>query len=295
MEKIRVIINTDIGDDVDDTLAIAYALEHSELDIVGITTVYKDVDKRAQLVYEVLKEYGRCDIPIYTGSPNPILNRPYITEPPKIYEAYRLDEKVAVYSDAVGFIIGTIKEHPETIILEMGPQTNLALAYLQAPTIMEKANVIAMGGYFKGVYPEWNIVCDPEAAKIVTDFSKRLTMIGLEITIQTALTDKHYAQIDQGNNSHRDFLLRYIKEWKKVSGFGVTLHDALLIEYLIHPELFETREGQLIVNVSEGEGRGITYPRFNAFRPEEIFSEGHTYVTKIDVETFVKRFLDKMF
>lgn len=295
MEKIRVIINTDIGDDADDTLAIAYALQQKELEIVGITIVYKDVCKRANLVYEVLKEYGRTDIPIYQGSPYPVLNRPDITEPPKLYQAYQLEENAVVYDDAIGFMVRTIIQHPETILLEMGPQTNLALAYLQAPMVMKNAKIIAMGGYFKGIYPEWNIVCDPEAAKIVTDFSNKLTMIGLDITIKTALTQTHYEHIEKGTNPHKEFLLRYMNEWKRITGFGVTLHDVLLIEYLIHPEIFETQEGKILVNVAEGEGRGITYPQVDAFRPDVQFESGHTYITKIDADPFMKRFLEQMF
>lgn len=295
MGKIKVIINTDIGDDADDTLAIAYALECEEIEVIGITTVYKNVEQRAKMVYSVLKEYGRTDIPIYLGSKYPILNRPDVEEAPKLIGTLESSDFSDYQEDAVEFIIRSIKEAPDTVILEMGPQTNLALAYLKAPKLMKHAKVVAMGGYFQGVYPEWNIVCDPEAAKIVTDLSKNLTMIGLDMTIQTQLEEKHRTWIENGNNPHRDYLNKVMMAWYELTGFSVILHDVLLVEYLIHPELFTLEEGTIEVSVSEGNSRGITYAKLDAFNPSYREINGHKYVTKIDAEKFINRFLKRMF
>lgn len=63
----KVIIDTDIGDDVDDALAIAFALNSQELEVVGITTVYQNVEMRTKLALRLLQVYNRTDIPVATG------------------------------------------------------------------------------------------------------------------------------------------------------------------------------------------------------------------------------------
>lgn len=74
MNKIKALIDTDIGDDIDDALAIAFALNSSELDIVGITTVYGRTNLKARLVAKILEKYGKNSIPVTMGSPKPIVN-----------------------------------------------------------------------------------------------------------------------------------------------------------------------------------------------------------------------------
>ena len=59
MDKTKIIIDTDIGDDIDDALAIAFALESPELEIIGITTVFKNVVARAKIASRMLKLAGR--------------------------------------------------------------------------------------------------------------------------------------------------------------------------------------------------------------------------------------------
>lgn len=68
----KIIIDTDIGDDVDDALALAFALRCPELDIMGVTTVYKNTALRAELAAKLLAIYGRCDIPVVQGVAQPI-------------------------------------------------------------------------------------------------------------------------------------------------------------------------------------------------------------------------------
>ena len=74
MDRIKVLIDTDIGDDIDDALALALALNSPELDIVGITTVYGKTDARARLAAKILEMYGRDDIPVAMGSSKPLVN-----------------------------------------------------------------------------------------------------------------------------------------------------------------------------------------------------------------------------
>ena len=74
MKPIPVIFDTDIGDDIDDALALALALQSPELDVRLVTTVADDVDSRTRLVWKELGLFGRQDIAIATGAPEPLLD-----------------------------------------------------------------------------------------------------------------------------------------------------------------------------------------------------------------------------
>src|SRR5262249_814908 len=67
--KVPVLIDTDVGDDIDDALALALALASPELDVRGITTVHGDSHTRALLVCRMLQAVGRDNIPVASGRP----------------------------------------------------------------------------------------------------------------------------------------------------------------------------------------------------------------------------------
>ena len=69
----KAIIDTDIGDDIDDAFALALALSSPEIEVKAITTVYGDVYKRGMLASRLLSAMGREDIPIALGCSNPLL------------------------------------------------------------------------------------------------------------------------------------------------------------------------------------------------------------------------------
>src|SRR5437899_8047124 len=77
----KIIIDTDIGDDIDDAFAVALALRSPELQILGITTTFGDTETRAKLLDRFLAEVGRPDIPVAAGAPTPpkgtFTQRPY--------------------------------------------------------------------------------------------------------------------------------------------------------------------------------------------------------------------------
>ena len=73
MDKIKIIIDTDIGDDADDALAICLALKSEELEVLGITTVFRNTAARAQIAVRLLQLMGRTDIPVYAGIGRPLV------------------------------------------------------------------------------------------------------------------------------------------------------------------------------------------------------------------------------
>ena len=70
----KIILDTDIGDDIDDALALAYALMCGEIELLGVTTVFRDTVRRAELACCLLEALGRSDVGVYAGLGKPLLD-----------------------------------------------------------------------------------------------------------------------------------------------------------------------------------------------------------------------------
>src|SRR3954453_7876576 len=173
----RVILDTDIGTDVDDCLALALILGSPELRLEGITCVYGDVALRARMARRLLELRGRGEVPVLQGAHEPLLGlRPVYWEG---HEGQGLvnpdDDTPDTGENAVDYLVRTILENPEEIhLVAIGPLTNVALAFKRDPRVVrDLAHLTIMGGVMRGPqslhlpYVEHNIRCDPEAAHIV--------------------------------------------------------------------------------------------------------------------------------
>jgi purine nucleosidase len=110
-----VIIDTDIGDDIDDAFAVALALRSPELRILGITTTFGDTELRARLVDRYLKAVGRSDIPVAAGPASKTDN--VLTQ-----KAYALQAPATVHADGAAFLLDQIRKHPgEITLIAIGP------------------------------------------------------------------------------------------------------------------------------------------------------------------------------
>lgn len=188
---IKLILDTDIGTDVDDAWALALCLASPEVDLIGVTLVYADLETRAKVALKMLKLAGRTDVPVYKGISKPL------TEGAKIYwpghEGTNTDfsdiEGLSAGEDAVDFILETVKHHPgEVVVAPIGPLTNIAAAIQRDPETMRKVKRLAiMGSTYQGdgldnAGGEHNINCDPVAAKIVLESGIPGTVVGLNVT-----------------------------------------------------------------------------------------------------------------
>jgi purine nucleosidase len=259
-----IIIDTDPGQD--DAVAILLALASPELTILGITAVAGNVplaltEVNARKICELA---GRPDIKVYSGAIRPMLRNLVTAE--HVHGRTGLDgpdlpdpTMPLQKQYAVDFIIDTLMHHPAgTITLCcLGPLTNIGLALVKEPRIAARIKrIIAMGGgFFEGgnVTPtaEFNIYVDPQAARLVFESGVPITLIPLDCTHQ-ALTTKARVQKfrDMKNNTGPataqllDFFERFDEQ--KYGTDGGPLHDPCVIAWLLHPELFTSRD----VNVS---------------------------------------------
>lgn len=173
----KIIIDTDIGDDVDDAFALALAVKSPELEILGVTTTFGDTEARAKIVDRFLGEVGHPEIPVLAGQPtatkNPMSQKPYGTG--------RFIE--ASHADAVNFLLDQIHQHPgEITLIAIGPLMNVGAAIdKDAATFRKLKRIVLMGGSVRRGYgdlgytppvspmPEWNILNDiPSAQKLFT-------------------------------------------------------------------------------------------------------------------------------
>src|ERR1700722_7236680 len=147
----KIIIDTDIGGDIDDAFAVALALQSPEFKILGITTATGDTTLRARLVTRLLNEAGRGDIPVTAGFPTRMKNTP----PGPMDEdnirgqlRYGLRTPARMYPDAVNFILEQIRQSPgEITLIAIGPLTNIGAAIdRDAVSFRKVKRVVLMGG-----------------------------------------------------------------------------------------------------------------------------------------------------
>ena len=169
-KPIPVIFDTDIGDDIDDALALALALQSPELDVRLVTTVVDDVDSRTRLAWKELGLYNRHDVAIATGAAQPLLDPQRNDRAPQFRLLTAADTvPETAHRPAADVIVETLMQSPEKItVIPVGPLTNIALALRLEPKIRDRIErIVLMGGSFKLLTPEYNIMRDRAAAEIV--------------------------------------------------------------------------------------------------------------------------------
>jgi inosine-uridine nucleoside N-ribohydrolase len=183
---VPVILDTDLGSDIDDTWALGMILGSPEIDVKLITTAFRDTEKKTRLVAKLLEKMGRTDIPIGTGvkTDGDGMNQG------KWLGDYDLKNYPGtVHKDGVQALIDTIKASKEPMVLcVLGPQMNIQEALRRDPSIAENARVIAMAGSvhigYKGnpePQAEWNIRADVEAARAVFAAPWKIAIAPLDI------------------------------------------------------------------------------------------------------------------
>jgi len=273
-EQRDLIIDTDPG--ADDVVALLLALASpDELNVLAITTVAGNVrlDKTSRNARLAREWAGREEVPVYAGAPKPLVRTPIYAE--NVHGEEGLPG-VAVHEPKVGLAQGNAVDYlietlshaaPHSITLALlGPQTNLALALVQAPEITQGIKeVIVMGGaHFNGgnmtPVAEFNIFADPHAAQVVLASGVKLIYVPLDVTHKILTSEQRLKRIAALNNQAGklvgDILNEYVKADMVHYGLpGGPVHDASVIAYLLKPELFSGKQ----INVAVDSREGITF------------------------------------
>jgi purine nucleosidase len=253
-----VILDTDIGDDIDDAFALALVLRSPELHLVGITTEFGDTALRARLVDHYLKAVGREDIPVAAGvetrAPNHFTQAEYARQAP--------DRK---YADAVDFLLDQIRKRPSQVtLIAIGPLVNVQAAIARDPATFGKLKrVVLMGGSVYRGYggasrppePEWNILNDPAGLRALLGSGVPVFMMPLDST-QIKLPAQDQKKITSHGSPLTNQLTQLYQQWAENREAPVpTLFDPVAVTYTFRPDLCPTTPLRI-----EVDGKGNTKP-----------------------------------
>ena len=260
----KIIIDTDIGDDIDDALAIAFALRLKNIELLGVTTVLRDTDKRSKIARCLLNKAGRADIPVYRGIGTPLVHKVDMFHNPPYYIPELMDNcEYETGIDAVDFITESVKKYPgEITLVPIGPLTNVAVFLLKNPDLKNKLKGInLMGGAFYSFYNEYNIEKDPEAAKFVFDSGVPVKAIGLDVTKKCILSQEYFDKIKHPRDPFVEFILMLIEKWRGAVPWKYPcLHDPLAVFSVFDDSILEFEEKYIDVELNGEFARCMTIP-----------------------------------
>ncbi len=257
-----VMIDTDIGDDIDDAFALALALRSPELRILGVTTTFGDTELRARLVERFLGAVGRGDIPVAAGAATE-------TDNVMTQAAYARQAPNLTHTDGAAFLLDQIRAHPGQItLIAIGPLFNVQAAIARDPATFRKLRrVVMMGGSIDRGYDdgktgarrppdaEWNISRDPAGARALLGSGVPVFMMPLDST-QIHLGIPQQGEIYAQGSPLTDQLTLLYHEWRGAKEWKLpTLFDPVAVAYAIRPELCPVKPMRI-----EVDDKGFTRP-----------------------------------
>ena len=264
-EKIPVILDTDIGTDIDDAFALALIMNSPELELLGVTTVSGDTAARARIAAKMLWEAGGKwrQVPVVAGVPGP---------KQEINQAPWADGFVGpqiLKESAVDFLRGKFHRYPgEITLIAIGELTSVAALLKADPLVAKKIKRIAlMGGsvecgYGPGSKPEaeWNIKSNPQAAQVVFTSGIPIIMAPLDVTAMLKLDAEGRRRIFSSHTPLTNDLADLYRLWKNETP---TLFDPMAVAMLIDPGICQTKDLAIEVD-SQGYTRVVEGRSANA-------------------------------
>ncbi len=261
-------LDTDIGDDTDDILALSLICASPELKLTGVSTVFGDTDARAQLARSLLCSIsGKCSrVPVAAGSGHPLpgnvapkywldgaAHRPFPVQFPCALPPAALPP--APRQHGVELLAAKLRARPGRIIpIGIGPMTNLAALLMQAPELKSSIPRFAlMAGEFKLARPEWNVRCDPSATACLVESGIPIDFLPWGIGMKCTISPAQLARLFASRTPTGRMLSRAIRLWQKAkSKPGHVEHphlfDPMAVAMLTHPEWFVWRRGRVSVS-----------------------------------------------
>lgn len=261
--KHKLLLDTDIGGDLDDALALAYLLRQPRCELLGVTTVGGEAEKRAALASAICKAAGRADMPIHVGASAPIL---LDEKQPVAQQAEALSEQwphltFGLRNTAIGFLADTIRAYPHQItLLTIGPLTNIGLLFALEPDVVPLlAGMMVMGGSLlaESAHDEWNIYCDPHAAAKVFGSGLPLISVGVDVTGPCRLEREDFYRRLRHLGGPFDFVCAMAEVFFRDTD-AVVFHDPYAAALIFEPALCATRSMRLEVELYDKAHLGRT-------------------------------------
>lgn len=285
MEKI--LLDTDIGGDIDDAICLAYLLKEPKCELIGITTVCGEPEKRAAVADAICRTAGK-QIPIVAGLDSTMQPIPVYPTPDGAEALGFWQHSTYEKADAPAFLYQKIKENPhEVVLIWIGNMTNIATLFTTYPDAARLLKgLYVMNGYFGEVplpepYYNWNSWADPLASKIVFGSN-----VAVHRAIPLEVTDTLTIEADQAKVLFRAYsdlmkaVFSFGKAWLE-SSEKLTLHDPLAAVSIFHPNIFRFEQGNVQVETEQDSNMGGT-----AFTPS---ANGNVEIARsVDREQFYR-------
>jgi inosine-uridine nucleoside N-ribohydrolase len=264
----KVLLDTDIGSDIDDAVCLAYLLAHPECELLGITTVSGEPEQRAMIASVLCTLVGK-QVPTYPGTADPLLVPQRQT---RAQQAAALDrwphEREFPRGQAIEFLRQTIRAHPgEVTLLAIGPMTNVALLFAadhEIPSLLKA--LVLMCGVFTNQLPrvgplEWNALLDPHATAMVYRAPVAIhRSLGLDVTCQVRMDAAEVRE------RFRAPLLRPVLDFAEVwfnERPEITFHDPLAATTIFDSQICAFTRGSVDVELASPRLAGLTHWQAN--------------------------------
>jgi purine nucleosidase len=277
----KVLLDTDIGGDIDDAVALAYLLAQPECDLLGITTVTGRPEERAMLASVLCRVAGR-EVPIYPGAATPLLVEQGQPIPEQAVALGRWPHDAEFPRDeAVEFLRRTIRASPgEVMLVAIGPLTNVALLFAADPEVAGLLRgIVIIGGAFygpsaiatpAGTQIAWNTLLDPHAAAIVYR-----TSVPIHRTLGLDVTTKLVMSAEEVRRRFTAPLLRpvldFAETWFEQTD-EIVFHDPLAAVSVFEPGICEFERGTVGLELTDAPELGATTWTADASGPHEVAS-----------------------
>ena len=274
IEPKKVILDTDPG--TDDALAMLLAFNSPELQVEAITVVAGNMTADAGLenALKITSLAGRCDVPVAKGAIRPLLQElntgKFWNGANGLGGAELPASKCQARTEfAPDLIIQLVHTYPHEItLIPVGPLTNIAIAVAKDPSIVPLVKeVVLMGGGITGgnvtAVAEYNIHSDPEAAAIVFNAGWPITMVGLDVTEITLVTDEDVARLESKPGPETTFAAAVARfQIGTYQGTGIfhggAVHDALAVGQVIDSTILKTQDMRVDIETDGKFTRGMT-------------------------------------
>ncbi len=251
-KPIPVILDTDIGDDIDDTWALALLLQSQELDLKLVVGDYGKAQYRAQLLAKFLERAGHGDVPVGVGLDVAPLGEGRQAAWIKDYDLKSYPGKV--HADGVRALIDTILKSPQPVTLIcIGPVPNIAAALKREPRIAQHARFVGMDGSVRLGYggakqpcAEWNVKADPKALQAVFAAPWAITITPLDTCGLVQLIGEKYQRVRDASNRSATNLMANYRLWLAADPaapadvadqHSSTLFDTVAVYLAMRPDL----------------------------------------------------------
>jgi inosine-uridine nucleoside N-ribohydrolase len=259
--RMKVVLDTDIGTDIDDAWALGYAVKSPSFELLGVTVTDADTPRRARLACKLLSRLGRTDVPVAAGRQTPAVppdRVDYQFAWAEDFDAYR-----PIATPAVEFLAETIRRNPGAVtLIAVGPLQNLGDLVRQHPDVVPMVKRVVLmsgsiGANYYGPVPvaEWNVKLAIPEAQAVYAAAWPLTIVPLDSTSYVRLEDQERETLRRAGTPLVIALEALLRLWTDRPASRMTLHDQLALAETQHPGRFFGRCAPMPLKV---DGAGYT-------------------------------------